>query len=75
MDETLDLHKQFQDFLGLSGENGEEIDLEIKELLKMAFYAGSGRTLLILNDHAVNMEEKMGVSVIDNLFRQIHSFF
>lgn len=48
---------------------------EIKELLKRAFYAGCGRTLLILNDHAANMEKDDAVSVIDNLFRQVHGFF
>ena len=76
MDKDFDLEEQFNEFLGAAGEgNGEEMDAEQREQLRRAFYAGCGRTLLILNEHAANMEEEQGVSVIDHLFRQVHSFF
>ena len=75
MEKTFDLEEQFNDFLGPASGDGEEMDTELRDQLKRAFYAGCGRTLLILNDHAVNMEEEQGVSVIDQLFRQVHSFF
>ena len=51
------------------------MDPEIKEQLKRAFYAGCGRTLLILNDYAANMEKDEALPVIDQLFRQVHGFF
>ena len=51
------------------------MDAGFREQLRRAFYSGCGRILLILNEHAVNMEEEQGVSAIDHLFRQVHSFF
>jgi len=77
IEDNFDLEEQFNEFLGVSGGNGEEMDAGFREQLRRAFYAGCGRTLLILNEHAANMEEEeeQGVSVIDHLFRQVHSFF
>ena len=75
MSKDFNLEEQFDEFLGSAGGNGEEMDKEFREQLRRAFYAGCGRTLLILNEHAANMEEEQGVSVIDHLFRQVHSFF
>ena len=75
MENNFDLEEEFNEFLGTAGGNGEEMDAEFREQLRRAFYAGCGRTLLILNEHAANMEEEQGVSAIDHLFRQVHSFF
>ncbi|MEM9489843.1 MAG: hypothetical protein AAGC55_11895, partial [Myxococcota bacterium] len=63
MNDPFDLEEKFNDFLGPDGADGEEMEPEIKEQLKRAFYAGCGRTLLVLNDHAANMEKDDAVSV------------
>ena len=75
MNDPFDLEEQFDDFLGKAGPDWEEMGPKIKEQLKKAFYAGCGRTLLILNDHAANLEKDDAVSVIDHLFRQVHGSF
>ena len=51
------------------------MDAGFREQLRRAFYSGCGRILLILNEHTANMEEEQGISVIDNLLRQVHLCF